>query len=72
MGSEMCIRDRVKRGDLIGLVGSSGKSTGPHLHYEVLQNNKAVNPIGYYHSDLTPEQYEQLLEMSEKSYKALD
>ncbi len=66
------VGQKVKRGDLIGLVGSSGKSTGPHLHYEVLKNNKAVNPIGYYHSDLTPEQYEQLLEMSEKSYKALD
>lgn len=63
---------KVKRGDLIGLVGSTGKSTGPHLHYEVLRNNRAVNPIGYYHSDLTPEQYEQLLEMSEKSFKALD
>lgn len=72
--SEFKVRrgQKVKRGDLVGLVGSTGKSTGPHLHYEVLRNNRAVNPIGYYHSDLTPEQYEQLLEMSEKSFKALD
>lgn len=63
---------KLKRGDLVGLVGSTGKSTGPHLHYEVEKNGKKLNPIGFYHSDLTPEQYEKLLEMSEKSYKAMD
>lgn len=63
---------KIKRGELIGLVGNTGKSTGPHLHYEVEKGGKKVNPVHYYHSDLTPEQYEQLIEMSQNSFKALD
>jgi murein DD-endopeptidase MepM/ murein hydrolase activator NlpD len=63
---------KVKRGELIGLVGSTGKSIGPHLHYEVVQNGEKVNPINFYHSDLSPAQYEKLIEMSDKSYKAYD
>lgn len=63
---------KIKRGELIGLIGSTGKSTGPHLHYEVEKDGVKVNPIGFFHSDLTPSQYEQLLEMSDNSYKSLD
>lgn len=66
------VGDKVKRGDLIGLVGSTGKSTGPHLHYEVEKGGQKVNPIHYYHTDLSPEQYERLLKMSQNSFKAFD
>jgi murein DD-endopeptidase MepM/ murein hydrolase activator NlpD len=62
----------IKRGEIIGLVGTSGKSTGPHLHYEVEKNSSKVNPINYYHSDLTPQEYETLLQMNNNSFKALD
>lgn len=62
----------VNRGDLIGFVGSTGKSTGPHLHYEVERNGIKINPIQFYHSDLTPEQYEKLLQMSEQNYTSFD
>jgi murein DD-endopeptidase MepM/ murein hydrolase activator NlpD len=63
---------KVKRGELIGLVGNTGKSVGPHLHYEVQKGRTKINPINYYHSDLTPQQYEKLVEMSNNSFKSFD
>ena len=47
----------VKRGEIIGHVGSTGVSTGPHLHYEVIKNKKHVNPIDFFFNDLTPTEY---------------
>lgn len=56
--------DEVKRGQVIGAIGNTGKSTAPHLHYEVRKNNHAINPIHFFFNDLTPEQYEEILELS--------
>ncbi len=53
--------DSIKRGQVIGLVGNTGRSTGPHLHYEVRYRNEAVNPFFYYSDDLSGEEYETMV-----------
>ena len=63
---------KVKRGDLIGLVGSTGRSEAPHLHYEVFKDGERINPIDFYYGSLTPEEYSKLLDHSSIENQSLD
>jgi len=63
---------KVKRGEVIGWVGNTGKSTGPHLHYEVHKNGNPLDPVYFFYNDLTPDQYDRLLKLAATRNQSFD
>lgn len=63
---------KVKRGQCIGFIGNTGKTTGVHLHYEVLKNDVQIDPINFFYNDLTPDEYEQILQQSTLPTQTMD
>ena len=66
------VGQKVTRGEVIGEVGNTGKSTGPHLHYEVIVRGKNDNPSRYYYMDLTPEEYDRMIQIAENHGQVMD
>ncbi len=63
---------KIKRGDLIGFVGSTGRSQGPHLHYEISKNGTKINPINFYYGNLSPEEFEAMQKAAQIEGQSLD
>ncbi len=72
--SEFAVKvgQKILRGDVIGYVGNTGASTAPHLHYEVIKNDEKINPVNFFYNDLTPEQFQVMIDVSSQSNQSFD
>lgn len=66
------VGQKVQRGEVIGWVGSTGKSTGPHLHYEVERNGEKIDPVHFFYNDLKPEDFDRMVKMAEAGNQSFD
>jgi len=66
------VGQHVKRGEVIGWVGSTGKSTGPHCHYEVIKNGDKIDPIHFFFNDLSPTDYERIVRIAASGNQSFD
>lgn len=66
------VNQRVKRGDLIGFVGSTGRSEAPHLHYEIMKDGNRINPINFYYGNLSAKEFDELLRKASLENQSLD
>ena len=65
-------KQKVKRGDIIGYVGSTGRSVAPHLHYEIFKDGKRINPLNFYYGNLSAEEFDILLNLANQENQSMD